>query len=99
MADAVAGPKRLELGDKRRCRLCGLTIIGAEDDCGRIVPVEYAPDAEGDVLVFKAGPRSLRWGKWQARTFTGAGLRALQDQGVPLRLNHLTSCTGLETHI
>ena len=73
-------------GETKRCQACSKPLIGALTRKGKVAPVNYDPEPEGNVLLFRKD------GEVQCRTFAGETLEALREEGVPMRLNHFADC-------
>lgn len=66
--------------------------MGARTLTGATAPITIESKPEGNVLPFVAGDPPVL----ECRTFAGAALEALREQGVPLRLNHYSDCPSVK---
>lgn len=74
------------------CEACGTLMIGATTKNGKVAPIEINPSPAGNTLLFKAPSAVDGNPETHCRTFAGFALGELQEQGVPMRLNHFASC-------
>lgn len=82
---------RLRIGERRPCEACGTAIVGARTRSGAKAPVVLEPSDIGNVLLFRTPS-----GDTECRTFSGAVLEKLREEGVPLRVNHFANCPERE---
>lgn len=82
----------LECGERRKCDACGMPIIGAMTEAGKIMPVVLHPDpALGNLLLYRTPD-----GYPHCRVVPPAVKGWANEVGVPLRRSHFSDCPNAD---